>query len=390
MSTWGINPNTNQLEPNKHMTYGNDDYHTPMSFHYHASVTDDVCDFLEEVANAKYPNAHDVKIIGSIYDYTKANVTDYVERPIGHYRIRVDGEDKIFVVVDRNPDLFLRPAADYVAALEADGLSVIQTIPNKDGTFANKIEYAGGQSLYAYEEIHLQKSPEWMIQTGIDERTFELGTLIGKIHTSSKKFAQENPEKLIDMQAFMDEYKMTPMRTLYAQEKDGLSQDTQKFLDKFLNPETPWVPTTGNFIEKQPIGVVTLAHDSATQGYITMMTDNACYDCGLAVARIITNSDLYISGQDVENGLEGFVDGYNKETGYSLSMDEAMQAGLNAFITLGLYGRTMGIHSDYKNTLDDHINNVLNPHKERFAVIQKMINEKGTAKIPLPTTLKNS
>jgi len=346
----------------------------PIHYDYDAPVTALSSEFIKQYMSERFPDAQSYEIVGALWDHSKSTDTIYKEMPVGHFRIKVDGKIKNIVVGQYDQHDFLSAAARYIEQLNDAGIPIVRAIgDDRTGRYATKVPFSD-RSLFVYEETPVIEKPEWMIETRIVGRQFDIGELVGKLTKASETIARENPESLFDISTMSDEVRYSPMKALWQdQDRDDIPQVTQDFFD---SNQTRY-PNIGNFTDKNPSHMITRGHDSAAVNMIPHLTENASFDCGLAIARIIMNPSLYLIKNDfhsINHGLRGFIDGYNKTSGKNLTFDEALQAGENALSILELFAGTLRQNKLVTDqALDDHVKVTRGKATESYQAVAKKI-----------------
>ncbi len=346
-------------QANGHTMQGNEEYHTPVSYEMDVPISEAKRKFLSSALKEIYPEAN-IEIIGSYWDYSKSTNEETRDHPNGHYRVKIDGVDRVVCVNNHsdNDGWLLNSIVSSmikIARINAKSnilLSNGSFSHEKDGLHVHIEEYHGGAVWLKDKKLNQDNMAE------------KLGALVGKIYNGARTIPDEINSKL---EGYTDS-------VMYKYVRDGVNflkqKDSQKIIRAALSDidggESIYqslrertsdiadimkrdrrLAQHGNLIEKMVAmdntgELVLMGPDSACYSYFPMMTDNATYDVGTVVYRMFMNPIFYEGeagqvDQKIIEALGEFIAAYNETTGLKLTIRESLKAAKQASTLLNAY-----------------------------------------------------
>lgn len=329
-----------------------------------------------------------IKILGALWDYSKSSEAENRQGVNGHYLVNMGGTRYVVCVNNHTNDEALERGYDVFNEYLKQEMHASRIMPLPNGSWNAEV----GDSFLHLEEY--DGGWPWLSQTKLDNHDnthARLGLMAGKAYVAGKNL---DPHKLGRLMAYTDKttypFIKSGMEALKeqggiasipvlanmegaAQAYGAASEELPKMLEILEN--APRIANAGNMIEKM-ISMDNLGQfylrgaDSAAYSFYPMMSENATYDVGTLVYRVLLNRDLY-QGNNTEidskiiKGLQDFVQGYNNKTGLNLSVQEALEAGKRAHAWLNFYEIGAALSIDPENNPEkvreaqDHVKNIM-------------------------------
>lgn len=384
------------------------DYTAPISVHKK--------DFLIQAVAEMFPGSR-FAIKGSLWDYNLSTDAENREGYFGHYRVQVNGHDYIFCVN--------RVMEEQAMAL---GNEIYNLFESNDVLADNVLRL--GKEKWSHElndaHIHLEEyngGLTWIKDTKITQENgiaAKLGQMAGRVYVAANKASPETKRKAEEytdasflpfirtgMQLSQQGDFTTAIKEAFAQIEGannlyaGITDRLQTISNRLSDAKR--LIQHGNMTEKyvsfdSGTGNLHAASvECACYSYFPMMTNNATYDVGTAVYRILLNDTLYEgSPEEIENqkiqALKDFVKAYNETTDLSLTVEEALEASLVARDFLSFYEIGQYLH-DPDNGIDqefiDHIKSVMGGVSDRLQQIEVLKQKVAVSQVGVVLSMRS-
>ena len=347
-----------------------------LSPNFEAPVTGESAAFIKQACKELLDCEVDVK--GSLWDYSKST-DDIAKQHIGHFRVELpDGENIVLAVHPYDGGEALALSDKLFEALENRDVEVVRAKPFDNGDFTKEFE-----GRYIHVES-FQPIISWVMEDSVEWLQYDIGRLAGEIYQAGQDLSDSDKNALKEYTDAITIPIMKDGARLISQNPDALPQIPDIDADDALNilEGNRRVPTTMNLIEKMvwikdDDALVLAAYDSASRGFLPMLTQNATFDAGLAISRIILNQSLYPDSQNlpdrIESGLKDFISGYNEVSGLSLDYGEARLAARRALILLGSYAVGATGNQITEEVANQHINTTLTNMYQNLGSVEYLL-----------------
>lgn len=355
----------------------------PLHYDYTAPVVPWRTEFLHQTIG------QDCKIIGSLWDYDLSADPAHSIKPIGHYLIENKAGERFVICVNTvNGERALALAAPFYDDLQEQGYAIASAKTWEDGRYVKEAIFGdkGDTNVYVHQERYVPQ--DWVMTAGITGEAGTLGQILGSMYSAGMRYAS-SPWRANEISAYSDATTMKfwaeGQKILEAYSTSGILSEAQNtavgivlpaiqkhgdesFVRELLDTlQNDRMPCHFNMIEKMvwktPEGGLSIGGtETFARGYVPKMTQNATYDLGTAVARIILNPANHravyaLSVNDhIFSELEELVESYNAQTGLSLTAQEALTAAKRSIMLL--VGNALGMASLSPSSINAVINHI--------------------------------
>ncbi|MCC6597459.1 MAG: hypothetical protein IT559_01560 [Alphaproteobacteria bacterium] len=355
---------------------------------------------LESFLEQALPNKS-TSVVGAPWDYSQSEIKDlHAGTPVGHYRVNIGNLSAVLCV-----DIHDTSEAIALGAAVFDEYSRRRIINEGPIAFSGK-NYVkpivfSDKSYYAHLQQRFSSYTSLFNSTArLGGQQKQLGKIIGGMYKAGENLKPAFKKRL---EKFTDDVTMQCVDVgskLLTEDALKNLVDVDGYADilrfpKIVQKDMPEVlgnrrvANSFNAIDKMfkmhhsSKLLIFSGYDAVSRGYVPMMSENATHDAANALARIIVKPVLYDEGgfqnhgskQDqIQKGIQNFVDGYNETSGLKLTFEEAVASAEHLSVFQLYYGLGYNALSGEKaitgQDLKEHIKAQVIPQMQNLDAIR--------------------